>query len=362
MEIHPSRTAQVKEDRNYHSKDKDQHEHGYEHNRNQYRGRERSRDRERDRNRDLDGDRNRERKKDSNNALDTYSDHRRKSRDAAVISFWPRSPSPPRRESQSASRLSKSNSAKKKKAETSSDNDSDDSDDDNDSDSSEDARQRKSNKKSKQKSKHSKHSSSTKKKSSRKISKSKKRTRGNSQSDDSDDSNDASSKKKSRHVARRASSIDDSFGKSVHHEADKKEADEFWQEKTTVNDDDGAFGPLPAVEQDMKLDKRAYGGSLLAGEGSALAAYVQSGKRIPRRGEIGLQPEEIEAFEDVGYVMSGSRHSRMNAVRIRKENQVISAEEKNALLMFAQQEKLRKETETVALLKEMVAERTKPKE
>ena len=29
--------------------------------------------------------------------------------------------------------------------------------------------------------------------------------------------------------------------------------------------------------------------------------------------------------------MSGSRHKRMNAVRIRKENQIYSAEEKRAL-------------------------------
>jgi hypothetical protein len=52
----------------------------------------------------------------------------------------------------------------------------------------------------------------------------------------------------------------------------------------------------------------------------------------------------------------------MNAVRIRKENQVISAEEKNALLMFNQQEKIRKENETIALLKEMVASKLKQKE
>jgi hypothetical protein len=45
----------------------------------------------------------------------------------------------------------------------------------------------------------------------------------------------------------------------------------------------------------------------LAGEGSAMAAFVQSGKRIPRRGEIGLTSEQIEAFENVGFVMSGSR-------------------------------------------------------
>ena len=33
-------------------------------------------------------------------------------------------------------------------------------------------------------------------------------------------------------------------------------------------------------------------------------------------------------FEESGYVMSGSRHRRMEAVRIRKENQICSADEK----------------------------------
>ena len=56
-----------------------------------------------------------------------------------------------------------------------------------------------------------------------------------------------------------------------------------------------------------------------------MAAYVASGQRIPRRGEVGLQAEEIAKFETIGYVMSGSRHNRMNAVRVRKENQVPTA-------------------------------------
>lgn len=38
-----------------------------------------------------------------------------------------------------------------------------------------------------------------------------------------------------------------------------------------------------------------------------MAAFVEEGKRIPRRGEIGLTSGEIELFEDTGYVMSGSR-------------------------------------------------------
>lgn len=43
------------------------------------------------------------------------------------------------------------------------------------------------------------------------------------------------------------------------------------------------------------------------GEGEAIAQYVQAGKRIPRRGEVGLSADEISHFEDIGYVMSGSR-------------------------------------------------------
>lgn len=50
--------------------------------------------------------------------------------------------------------------------------------------------------------------------------------------------------------------------------------------------------------------------------------FVQQNMRIPRRGEIGWSGEEIESLEEQGFVMSGSRHKRMNAVRIRKENQV----------------------------------------
>ena len=67
---------------------------------------------------------------------------------------------------------------------------------------------------------------------------------------------------------------------------------------------------------------------MLPGEGAAMANYVKAGKRIPRRGEIGLTSCEITAFEDQGYVMSGNRHRRMEAVRIRKENQIYSADEK----------------------------------
>jgi hypothetical protein len=65
-----------------------------------------------------------------------------------------------------------------------------------------------------------------------------------------------------------------------------------------------------------------FGGALMPGEGAAIAQYVQQNMRIPRRGEIGWSGEEIDSLEQQGYVMSGSRHKKMNAVRLRKENQV----------------------------------------
>lgn len=63
----------------------------------------------------------------------------------------------------------------------------------------------------------------------------------------------------------------------------------------------------PVQKPQVTLTPREYGKALLPGEGAAMAAYVAEGKRIPRRGEIGLTSDEIASFESVGYVMSGSR-------------------------------------------------------
>merc|ERR1712012_27454 len=103
----------------------------------------------------------------------------------------------------------------------------------------------------------------------------------------------------------------------------------------TYDSEDEGFGPTPAAQMEniknISQAKGSYGGALLPGEGDAMAEYVKSGMRIPRRGEVGITADQIENLEVLGYVMSGSRHRRMNAVRIRKENQVYSAEEKRAL-------------------------------
>ena len=90
-----------------------------------------------------------------------------------------------------------------------------------------------------------------------------------------------------------------------------------------------------------------------------MAAFVASGQRIPRRGEIGLESDQITAFEGMGYVMSGSRHRRMNAVRMRKENQVINAEEERAILKLQREEKAKKEAMIIGQFRDMMADSLK---
>jgi len=127
-------------------------------------------------------------------------------------------------------------------------------------------------------------------------------------------------------------------------------------------DSDDETGPQPMQKVgSKKIDERSYGGALLRGEGSAMAAFLQDGieSRIPRRGEIGLTSDQIAQYEDVGYVMSGSRHRRMNAVRMRKENQVISAEEKRGILKLQRDERERREAILREEFSELVSERLK---
>lgn len=117
-----------------------------------------------------------------------------------------------------------------------------------------------------------------------------------------------------------------------------------------------AIGPTPRVGP--ALGHKDFGRALLPGEGAAMAAYVAEGKRIPRRGEIGLTSDEIASYEAVGYVMSGSRHRRMEAVRIRKENQIYSADEKRALAAFSKEERAKRENAILAQFRDVLQHRT----
>jgi len=141
---------------------------------------------------------------------------------------------------------------------------------------------------------------------------------------------------------------------------------DMWEEKLAAtmmanDEDDEPVGPRPA-RKEAALDVRSYGGALMPGEAEGIASYVQAGKRIPRRGEIGLTSEQIDEFEKMGYVMSGSRHKRMNAIRIRKENQIYSAEEKRALSLLNFEEKAQKEKKLMADLRRYVNEKNEKNE
>ena len=49
-----------------------------------------------------------------------------------------------------------------------------------------------------------------------------------------------------------------------------------------------------------------------------------------------------------------SRHRRMEAVRLRKENQIYSADEKRALAMFSKEERQKRENKILSQFREMI--------
>ena len=57
------------------------------------------------------------------------------------------------------------------------------------------------------------------------------------------------------------------------------------QARLEAEEEDVLVGPM-APDGDAHAAPGSYGGALRPGEGEAMAAYVQSGKRIPRRGEV----------------------------------------------------------------------------
>ena len=116
------------------------------------------------------------------------------------------------------------------------------------------------------------------------------------------------------------------------------------------SDEEEAIGPqpLPSLSMPTAGGPAQYGKALLPGEGAGMAQFVQNNLRVPRRGEIGIDSDKISRLEQEGYVMSGSRHARMNAVRMRKENQVYTTEEKRALAVLALEERQKKELEIVS--------------
>lgn len=171
-----------------------------------------------------------------------------------------------------------------------------------------------------------------------------------------------SRKKKSSKKSKKRKKEASSSSESESEESSDENIEKEWVEACAAKrDEDSVIGPLPITSLSGTSGLMDYGKALLPGEGAAMAAYVNEGKRIPRRGEIGLTSEEIESYEEMGYVMSGSRHRRMEAVRLRKENQIYSADEKRALATFSKEERVKRESVILSDFRELVRKKTKDK-
>ncbi|KAJ7594517.1 ras-induced vulval development antagonist-domain-containing protein [Mycena floridula] len=275
-----------------------------------------------------------------------FMESRRLQRESMTVNVWPQSPKAPAR---SLSPKRKSKRSKRARSPSSSDSSSDEE------------RRRKERKERKRREKE-------KDKESRREKRRRSTSRRRSYDDDEDDSRRRSRPRSKRSVTPRARShvsaepedewtVKPTAGILIsppQRLKDTRPLDDEGSASESADDDD--LGPQPLVKPNhsKRIDDRSFGGSLLRGEGSAMAAFLQDGtdSRIPRRGEIGLTSDEIARYEGVGYVMSGSRHRRMNAVRMRKENQVISAEEKRGILKLQKEERERRE----AILREEFTE------
>ncbi|CAK79792.1 unnamed protein product (macronuclear) [Paramecium tetraurelia] len=141
---------------------------------------------------------------------------------------------------------------------------------------------------------------------------------------------------------------DDSFAEKV------RKLNEEMQKKKEENDKSCQIGPMPLLFDKNLQHRTNYGSQLLPGEGAAIAYYIQSGKRIPRRGEVGLTSEDIEKYEGLGYVMSGNKHRKMNAVRQRKEMQILNAEQGKALMIFNYEQKVKREKQIIDQLQKQL--------
>ncbi|KAJ0411676.1 hypothetical protein ATCC90586_002060 [Pythium insidiosum] len=330
----------------------------------------------------------------SNADTNEFFEERKRERDAIQFSIWADIPSPPPPSKEAKPKMEDAKRPPSKRrspspAAAASDSSSSDSDSESDSGSDRESsgsesdrgrgrkrgaskakRRRSSSKKKSKKSKSSsrrKSSSSRrkhKKKGSRSSDKHRRRRRRDStssssaESDSSSDESDARSAASSGAKKRsRANSLDDVD------EIDRLEAEKFKQavqrdRADGEEDEDEEIGPKPLVDASAATNAALnYGKALRPGEGEAIAQYVQKNMRIPRRGEVGWSGQEIENLETLGYVMSGSRHKRMNAVRLRKENQVYTAEEKRALALINFEEKQQRENRIMSEFREMLTER-----
>eukprot|EP00980_Cylindrotheca_fusiformis_P011063 scaffold2551_cov113-Cylindrotheca_fusiformis.AAC.2 len=280
---------------------------------------------------------------------------------AYLRTLWSASPEPPKNE------VAKKDTEKRKHDEPSTEASSSESE----SSSSTDYRRRRKDRKRSRSSRH----RSQKSRDRRSSRRSRKRRRKYSSSSES--STESSSKSSSDDSSRSSDSKNSNEDpkEKVNEAIESIGADDNWKDSDVKNAQDlkaavhpqGASsdedeGPMPLPQSNAAggtapKGNATYGKALLPGEGQAIAQYVQQNVRIPRRGEIGYSGEDIDQYESSGYVMSGSRHKRMNAVRIRKENQVYSAEEQRALALITAEENQQKEAQLMEDFRIMLKEK-----
>ena len=123
----------------------------------------------------------------------------------------------------------------------------------------------------------------------------------------------------------------------------------------------GPHIPPPSSSSTTTIEERKIyqGMNINPTEAHLYAQYIRQGKRIPRRGEVGITSQEIAYLESLGYVMSGSRHKKMNAVRQRIESKVYSAEDKRALAIFNLEENIKKEKNIINSFKTLMNQKPK---
>ncbi|CAG5113535.1 Oidioi.mRNA.OKI2018_I69.chr2.g7633.t1.cds [Oikopleura dioica] len=181
-------------------------------------------------------------------------------------------------------------------------------------------------------------------------------------SDSDDDEKSKKSKKKKKKKDKKAK-------KEKKKKRSKVEYEDMWVENTGPSTD---LVPIkkPRVESSLSIGpelpeaiKAAFETNMATkqakpGQGVQLAEIIDEQSRIPRRGEVGHSEADIDHYENAGYIMSGNRHRRMEAVRLKKESQIYSVEEKRALQIYTRQERENKETAVIQQFKDMVNQRT----
>lgn len=168
--------------------------------------------------------------------------------------------------------------------------------------------------------------------------------------------------KKKKRKDRKSSNEEDQWVENTEAQWVENTALEKYEEKETEEIADSKASNIIGPEMPEALASlydMDFGKGLMPGEGVAMAEFVANGQRIPRRGEIGMTNDDIQAFERAGYIMSGNRHRRMEAVRLRKESQIYSAEEKRALQLYSKQERDGKESGVIQQFRDMVKVKTR---